>query len=107
MIWQQRPKKAAVDNADVLHNLLVGMENLGDSVRKLGEKVHSWGEPEYDSWGYPNDQEILDEIRDNFPEVTSPSEQPQGKDQTPTANLQIPPVTQPILSSPMNEANVE
>ena len=100
-------QKAAVDNADILQNLLVGMENLGDSVRKLGEKVHAWGEPGNDGWGYPNDQEILDEIRDNFPEVTSPSEQPQGKDQTPSANLQIPPVTQPILSNPMSESDIE
>ena len=83
------------------------MENLGDSVRKLGEKVHTWGEPEDDGWGYSDHQEILDEIRDNFPEVTAPSEQPQGKDQTLTANLQIPPVTQPILSNPMSPANVK
>ena len=54
------------------------MENLGDNVQQLGEKVNAWGEPEGDGWGFIEEQEILDEIRKNVPEVTSASEQPQS-----------------------------
>ena len=66
----------------------------------MGEKVNAWGEPEGDGWGFPEEREILDEIRKNVPEVTSASEQPQSKDPTPTVNLEIPPINKPILSNP-------
>ena len=90
-------QKTALETSELLHNLLVGMENLGDNVRQLGEKVNAWGGPEDDGWGYTEEQEILDELRKNVPVVTSASEQPQSRDQTPTVNLQIPPINNPIL----------
>ena len=30
----QRTEKAAADNAEILHNLLVGIENLSDNVKQ-------------------------------------------------------------------------
>ena len=38
--------KTAQENAEMLHNLLVGMENLGESVKQLREEVNAWGWPE-------------------------------------------------------------
>ena len=85
-------QKVALETSELLQNLLVGMENLGDNVKQLREEVNAWGEPE--------GQEILDELMKEVPVVSSASEQPQVSNQTPTENLQIPPTNDPILSSP-------
>ena len=58
-------QKTAQDNTEILHNLLVGMEDLGENVKQLREEVNAWGGPE--------DQEILDDL---VKEVPLPSEQP-------------------------------
>ena len=42
----QRTEKTAVENAEILHNLLVGMENLSDNVKQLKEEMKGFGEPE-------------------------------------------------------------
>ena len=39
-------QKTVQDNADVLNSLLVGMENLGESVKQLREEMNTWGGPE-------------------------------------------------------------
>ena len=85
-------QKAALETSELLQNLLVGMENLGDNVKQLREEVNAWGEPE--------SQEILDELMKEVPIVSSASEQPQVSNQPPTVTLQIPPTNDPILSSP-------
>ena len=85
-------QKAALETSELLQNLLVGMENLGDNVKQLREEVNAWGEPE--------GQEILDELMTEIPIVSSASEQPQVSNQTPTVNLQTPPTNDPISSSP-------
>ena len=61
--------KIAQDNVEMLHNLLVGMENLGENVKQLWEEVNAWGEPE--------EQEVLDDLIKEVPIITSISEQPQ------------------------------
>ena len=38
--------KITQDNAEILYNILVGMENLGNSVKQLPEEVKGWEEPE-------------------------------------------------------------
>ena len=50
----------------MLHNLLVGMENLGENVKQLREEVNNWGEPE--------GQEILDDLMKEVPMISSASE---------------------------------
>ena len=85
-------QKAALETSDLLHNLLVGMENLRENVKQLREEVNNWGEPE--------GQEILDDLMKEVPMISSTPEQPQVSNQTPIVNLQIPPMNDPILSSP-------
>ena len=67
-------QKTAQDNAEVLNAILVGMENLGDSVKQLREEMNAWGGPE--------DQEILDDLQK---EVPLTSEQPQVSNPSPVA----------------------
>ena len=85
-------QKTVQETAELLHNLLVGMENLGENVKQLREEVNNWGEPE--------GQEILDDLMKEVPLISSASEQPQVSSQTPAVNLQIPPITDQILSNP-------
>ena len=42
----QQAQKTATDNSDILHDLLVGVENLGETVKQLREEVRGWEEPE-------------------------------------------------------------
>ena len=39
-------RKTASENAGTLHDLVVGIENLGESVKQLREDVRGWEEPE-------------------------------------------------------------
>ena len=41
----QEAQKTAQETAELLHNLLVGMENLGENVKQLREEVNAWGGP--------------------------------------------------------------
>ena len=36
-------QKATLETSELLHNLLVGMENLGENVKQLREEVNNWG----------------------------------------------------------------
>ena len=88
----QEARKTAHGNSEILHDLLVGMENLGESVKQLREEVNAWGGPE--------DQEVLNDLMKEVPMVPSISEQPQAISQSPAVTLQIPSVMNPILSNP-------
>lgn len=61
--------KIAQDNADVLQTLLVGLENLGDSVKQLKEEMNAWGGP--------GDQQELDDLMREVPTAFASPEQPQ------------------------------
>ena len=78
----QQAHKVAQDNAEVLNTLLVGMENLGDNVKQLREEMNTWGQPD--------DQEVLDEL---VKEVPMASEPPQVSNQSPVAMTSVPPVS--------------
>ena len=52
------------------------------------------------TWGGPEDQEILDELVNEVPEIPPTSEQPQVTNQSPAVTLPMPAVTTPILSTP-------
>ena len=42
----QRAEKTTVKNSEILHNLLVGIENLSENVKQLKEEVRGYGDPE-------------------------------------------------------------
>ena len=42
----QEVRKTAQKNSEMLHDLLVGMENLGENVKQLREEVNAWGGPD-------------------------------------------------------------
>ena len=88
----QDARKTAQENTEMLHDLLVSMENLGENVKQLREEVNAWGGPE--------DQEVLNDLMKEVPMVPSTSEQPQAISQSPAVTLQIPSVVKPILSNP-------
>ena len=58
----------------MLQNLLVGMENLGENVKQLREEMNTWGGPE--------DQEVLDDLMKEVPSIPSTPEQPQASSQS-------------------------
>ena len=37
----QKAQKTASDNAEILQNLLIGLENMGENVQHLGEKIET------------------------------------------------------------------
>ena len=84
--------KTTQENAEMLHSLLVGMENLGESVKQLREEVNAWGRPE--------EQEELDDLMKEVPTIPSSSEQPQVSNQSLAVTLETPTVINPILSGP-------
>ena len=42
----QKAEKTAADNSEILHNLLVGIENLSENVKQLKEEVRGYGDSE-------------------------------------------------------------
>ena len=95
----QRTEKTAVENAEILHNLLVGMENLSDNVKQLKKEMKEYGDLEA--------QEELDVLLQEADETI-----PVAKDQVP---LSIPPpvvsesclpTSAPILSPRPSSSNV-
>ena len=42
----QQAQKTAAENSATLHDMLVGIENLAESVKQLREEVRGWEEPE-------------------------------------------------------------
>ena len=61
-------RKTTQDNAELLQTLLVSIENLGENFKQMREEMNTWGGPE--------DQEILDELVNEVPEIPPTSEQP-------------------------------
>ena len=58
--------KTAQDNAELLQTLLVSIENLGENFKQMREEMNTWGGPE--------DQEILDDLVNEVPDIPSTSE---------------------------------
>ena len=86
----QRTEKTAVENSEILHNLLVGLENLSENVKQLGEEVRGTG-----------DSGAQEELNALFQEVDETI--PAARDQIPTptlpqtVNVSIPPMSASIL----------
>ena len=88
----QQAHKTAQDNAEILHTLLVGMENLGENVKQLREQIVSWEEP--------GEQEVLDDLLKEVPLVPLSPEQSQPIDKSPTVTAEIPVMNTPTLFPP-------
>ena len=88
----QQAHKTAQDNAEILHTLLVGMENLGENVKQLREQIVSWEEP--------GEQEVFDDLLKEVPLVPLSPEQSQPIDKSPTVTAEIPVMNTPTLFPP-------
>ena len=44
----KKSQKVVEDNAELLQNLLVGIENMGENFKKLREDMELWQSPEYE-----------------------------------------------------------
>ena len=96
----QRTEKAAADNAEILHNLLVGIENLSDNVKQLKEEIHGYGDPEV--------QKELDEVLMKEADETLPV----AVDQVPLsvplsdASVSYPLSSEPVLTPRPSSSNM-
>ena len=63
----QKAQKAAEDNAELLQNLLVGVENMGENLKKFREEIHNT-EREYQEMN----AELLTEVSPSVPAATEP-----------------------------------
>ena len=43
----EKQEKTVSGNAELLHNLLISIENLGDNVKNLQKEMEQWRDPEY------------------------------------------------------------
>ena len=71
----KKPQKAAEDNAEMLQNLLVGIENMGENFKKLREDMELWQSPEYQDaereYAQMN-QDLMEEVNLSVPAFTEP-----------------------------------
>ena len=70
-----KPQKTANKNAELLQNLLVGIENMGENFKQLRTDMEYWKTPAYQEaereYGQMN-QELLQEVSFSVPAVTEP-----------------------------------
>ena len=74
----ERGQKAAEDNSEMSQNLLIGMENMGDSIKQLREEMVNLGEP---SWREDMERkynetatELMQEVSLYIPAISEPSQ---------------------------------
>ena len=72
----KKPQKVAEDNAELLQNLLVGIENMGGNFKKLREDMGLWQSPEYQAaereYKQMN-QEVMEEVTLSAPAISEPN----------------------------------
>ena len=72
----QKAQKTASDNAEILQNLLIGLENMGENVKHLGEKIENWRNSELQDAAEREYQEmnaaLLQEVSFSFPAISEP-----------------------------------
>ena len=72
----QKAQKTASDNAEMLQNLLIGLKNMGENIKHLGEELEIWrnsgnqdaAEREY----HEMNTELLQEASLSFPAISEP-----------------------------------
>ena len=71
----QKAQKAAEDNAELLQNLLVGVQNMGENLKKFREEMEGWKSTELQNaereYGEMN-EELLTEVSLSVPIVSEP-----------------------------------
>ena len=75
----QKAQKLAEENAEFLQSLLVGVENMGENLKKFREEMEGWksaelqnAEREYEAVN----EELLTEVSLSIPAVTEPMQIP-------------------------------
>ena len=94
----QKAQKTATENAETLHQMLVGIENLGESVKQLRAQVMGWEEPGHQEEIEQGNQELdtlMQEVSFGIPTVP---EQSQPLLQTQTVNIPSPTTSMPVLT---------
>ena len=69
-------QKTVTETAGTLHDLVVGIENLGESVKRLREEVRGWEEPEAQEDVEKGNQELNDLMEEVSLTIPVASEQP-------------------------------
>ena len=80
-------QKAMQTNAETLHSLLTGMENLGENMRSMQEEMYSW-QQEYNE-GERQFQEMQDQLLQEVPLAATEKVQTEG-------------TTPPVVPTPVN-----
>ena len=71
----KKSQKTAEDNAELLQNVLVGIENMGENLKKLREDMELWQTPEYQDAEREYVQmnsELMEEVTPFIMAVTEP-----------------------------------
>ena len=75
----QKAQKAAEDNAELLQNLLVGVENMGENLKKFREEMEGWKSAELQNVEREYKQmyeELLTKVSLSVPAVSEPIQIP-------------------------------
>ena len=94
----KRAEKTAADNSEILHNLLVGIENLSENVKQLKEEVRGYGDPE--AQGELN--ALFQEVDETIPVA---KDQVQTPTQPSSVSEPIPLTSAPILNPQASKLN--
>ena len=94
----QKAQKTATENSETLHDMLVGIENLRESVKQLRAEIRGWeesGGPEEPIQGNQELDSLMKEVPLNIPMVPQQSQPPT---QTQTVNIPVPLTSMPIFA---------
>ena len=84
----------------MMHNMMIGMENLNDTMKQLKDEMRGWEEPQ--------EQEILDDLNKEVPAAIPISvEQFQPPAQPSSVTIPILPSSDPILFSPVQVSSTD
>ena len=94
-----KSQKPAEQNAELLQNLLVGIENMGENFKQLRTDMEYWKTPAYQEAEREYEQvnqELLEEVSLSIPAVTEP------ENAAVSPNTPVPPVSAPQFSVPQS-----
>ena len=94
----QQTQKTASDNSETLHGLIVGIENLGESVKQLREEIKGWEEPEVPEEAEREAMELDAQLQEVPLAISGTSEQSQPPIQLPVVSTPISSTIPPVLS---------
>ena len=96
----QQAQKTVTENSATLHDMLVGIENLAESVKQLREEVRGWEEPEVQEEMEQGNRELDELMQEVSPDIPFTVEQSQPLHQTPAVNIPVftQPTSAPVLT---------